>query len=71
MDINCKQYIHINFVIFYWFCKLPICVDNSEKVSEWTYVYQRGHMETGTQFKVSSEWQEKWEIDLTIPGLVV
>ena len=32
---------------------------------------QRGHMETGPQFKVSSERAEKWGIDLVIPGLVV
>ena len=32
---------------------------------------QRGHMETGPQFKVSSERPEKRGIDLATPGLVV
>ena len=32
---------------------------------------QRGHTETGPQFKVSSERPEKQGIDLAIPGLVV
>ena len=32
---------------------------------------QRGHMEMGPRFKVSSERPEKQGIDLAIPGLVV
>ena len=32
---------------------------------------QRGHMETGPWFKVSSETLEKWGVDLGIHGLVV
>ena len=32
---------------------------------------QRGHMETGPRFNVSSERLEQRKIDLAIPGLVV
>ena len=45
-------------------------------MSEWensglTSHQQQGHTETGPRFKVSSEWPEKWGIDLAIPVLVV
>ena len=36
-----------------------------------TSYQQRGHTETGPRFKVSSERQEKREINLAIPGLIV
>ena len=32
---------------------------------------QRGHMETGPRFKLSSQRLEKQGVDLAIPGLVV
>ena len=39
--------------------------------SDLTSRQQRGHMETGPWFKVSSERQDKRGIDFAIPGLVV
>ena len=51
---------------------VSICPIQSERVSsDLTFHQQRGHTETGTQFKVSSERPEKRGVDLAIPGLVV
>ena len=48
-----------------------ICYVWSERENDLTSHKQRGHIETGPRFKVSSERPGKRGIDLVIPGLVV